>query len=407
MLDDGTVLDVANVVWCTGFRPRLRLDRAADRRRGRLADPGAWRRCGGPGPVLRRSSVPAIRRVSPDRRRSLRRSRLVPYGAVRIARKHQCERAMRIAALADRCGLTHSRSHRGCRNRKPPSESVPRPDSTAAVQSSTSVGVPRSTAAARFSSPSSPSSSAASNSSPRTSGSSAPSLVANVASRRTVSASGSEASCRSRFAAAPGARSGQADCLPPPRECAPSELRSKPPHAIRGARATRGRPARRGQGGEAGIVEITRTPSRTAKRGRPAPSRVAAQRTRAPRLKIGRANAHPRRRAPGVSRRTPGKQAKGRQTDQEDVGRVPLGDAETPDREPCAEDLGGHRRPHGRAAATGGAPQKRTAPPLGSPSSLPPARPVPAPAPRRPRATPTSRCPPRPGMTRAPPRLPI
>ncbi len=73
VLADGTVLDVANVIWATGYRPDYAFDRGADRRRGRLADREAWRQPDGAGPVLPGRPVPVRVLVDARRRRRPRR----------------------------------------------------------------------------------------------------------------------------------------------------------------------------------------------------------------------------------------------------------------------------------------------------------------------------------------------
>ena len=65
MLEDGRVLDVANVIWATGYR-RLLVDRPADPRRGRRARARARGRDGPAEPVLRRPLLPVLRRVGRD-----------------------------------------------------------------------------------------------------------------------------------------------------------------------------------------------------------------------------------------------------------------------------------------------------------------------------------------------------
>ena len=68
-LEDGTVLDVANVVWCTGFRQDFSLIHPA------VTGEDGWPRDEGgvvpemPGPVLRRAALPARLRLDADRRR--------------------------------------------------------------------------------------------------------------------------------------------------------------------------------------------------------------------------------------------------------------------------------------------------------------------------------------------------
>jgi putative flavoprotein involved in K+ transport len=73
VLDDGRVLDVANVVWCTGVRQGRLVDRAPRHRRGRLAGADARCRRGVPRPVLRRPALPVRVRVDARRRRRARR----------------------------------------------------------------------------------------------------------------------------------------------------------------------------------------------------------------------------------------------------------------------------------------------------------------------------------------------
>ena len=191
----------------------------------------------------------------------------------------------------------------GCRNRKPPSSSVPRPDATAAVQSSTSSRAPeehvgRATQlgelaifersqqqqrphvrrrARRASSQTSPRGEPSAAAAPRL-------LQIEIDRGGRKLDQGKRIACRL-----------QEDALVQNS----SEGR---PHAIRGACAMPGRPARRRQERRGrhrrDHSQLRHGPRRE---GSQAPSRVAAQRMRAPRLKIGRANAHPRRRAAGVS----------------------------------------------------------------------------------------------------------
>ena len=60
LLEDGRVLDVANVIWCTGYRSRLRMDRPADPGRRWRAHPRPRRRRVPTGPVLHRARVPVL-----------------------------------------------------------------------------------------------------------------------------------------------------------------------------------------------------------------------------------------------------------------------------------------------------------------------------------------------------------
>ncbi len=72
-LDDGTVVDAANVVWATGFAPALRLDRPAGHRRGRLAPGVPRRRRRRARPLLLRARLPVRVRLDGAARRRARR----------------------------------------------------------------------------------------------------------------------------------------------------------------------------------------------------------------------------------------------------------------------------------------------------------------------------------------------
>ena len=85
MLADGTVLDVANVIWATGYRPDYCVRRRADHRRGRLAGRGPRRQPDRARPVLPRRPVPV--RVLVDARRGRRPRREVRRRADRGARR--------------------------------------------------------------------------------------------------------------------------------------------------------------------------------------------------------------------------------------------------------------------------------------------------------------------------------
>ena len=74
VLDDGRVLDVRNVIWCTGFRHGLHVDQDPPRAgRGRLPRPVPRRRRLRPRPLLRGDAVPALLRVDAHRRSEQRR----------------------------------------------------------------------------------------------------------------------------------------------------------------------------------------------------------------------------------------------------------------------------------------------------------------------------------------------
>ena len=80
---DGS-LDVANVVWCTGFRTRLRLDPVRGSRRGRRlsrAEARRGRRLARP--VLRRAALPALVQLDADPRRRARRRGVAEHIAAR------------------------------------------------------------------------------------------------------------------------------------------------------------------------------------------------------------------------------------------------------------------------------------------------------------------------------------
>ena len=66
MLEDGRVLDVANVIWCTGLPSRPVVDRPPDLRRGRRAPARARRRDVRARSVLRRPVLPVLRGVERD-----------------------------------------------------------------------------------------------------------------------------------------------------------------------------------------------------------------------------------------------------------------------------------------------------------------------------------------------------
>ena len=77
VLEDGRVLDVANVIWCTGFRNDYSLDPTSrSRRRRRLPGAVARRRPVGARPLLRRDALPALLHLDAHpRRRPGRRAR--------------------------------------------------------------------------------------------------------------------------------------------------------------------------------------------------------------------------------------------------------------------------------------------------------------------------------------------
>ncbi len=60
ILDEGRAVEVANVIWCTGFRPSYDWISAPGRRCRRLASPDAWRRAFRARALLRRSPVPPL-----------------------------------------------------------------------------------------------------------------------------------------------------------------------------------------------------------------------------------------------------------------------------------------------------------------------------------------------------------
>ena len=191
-------------------------------------------------------------------------------------------------------------------------------------------GAPRSASAARLSSASSPSSSAASKSSARTSASSAVSLVANVASSRAVSGSGSDARVRSRLTAAAGS-SIRASGLPAAsariRPFSPSEQAGPVPLEER-ARRVVVQPGK-DELGEAGLVEIAR---HAVADGEEQDHRLHLEPPREERQHLGRRPIEPVRILDDEQQRclrlALGDHAERRQADQEDIGRIALGDAE-------------------------------------------------------------------------------
>ena len=74
LLEDGRVLDVANVIWCTGFRPDFSWIDLAHLRRRRRAGAHPRGRGDRARPVLRRPGLPVRRVVGADQRRRPRRT---------------------------------------------------------------------------------------------------------------------------------------------------------------------------------------------------------------------------------------------------------------------------------------------------------------------------------------------
>ena len=85
LLEDGRVLDVANVIWCTGFRPDFSWidlpvfddDGEPRAHRGDRRDRAR--------PVLRRPGLPVRRVVGTDQRRRPRRHHVVKHVAARMS----------------------------------------------------------------------------------------------------------------------------------------------------------------------------------------------------------------------------------------------------------------------------------------------------------------------------------